>query len=235
MQSINIKMKWDLCRRLRRRGNSPFSKDEPSLCGVERPTDLFKYYSERTKESVRTIAFPKLIAALGNASTLGTVGIIRHKNRTGLHIVANKGLGSSLTRQNYPHSILRLSLSSYVKLAMPLSRVSANPHKAQVNTQPMMSDAGPLGSARRYSTTTTTTGTTSTGSPETSSKDEEKVTQRRVVLSKKERLKIIARDYGKTVIVFHIGLSLVSLGLVYTLISRLVAAKTPCTLHRPYR
>lgn len=41
-------------------------------------------------------------------------------------------------------------------------------------------------------------------------------------MSKKERLKIVAKDYGKTVIVFHVGISLISLGMFYTLVSRSV-------------
>ncbi|XP_014218363.1 uncharacterized protein LOC106646753 [Copidosoma floridanum] len=38
-------------------------------------------------------------------------------------------------------------------------------------------------------------------------------------MSKAERLNIIIRDYGRTVIVFHVGISLVSLGIFYGLVS----------------
>lgn len=41
-----------------------------------------------------------------------------------------------------------------------------------------------------------------------------------VQMSKKERLKLLVKDYGKTVIIFHIGISLISLGLFYALVSR---------------
>ncbi|XP_058807545.1 uncharacterized protein LOC131673524 [Phymastichus coffea] len=38
-------------------------------------------------------------------------------------------------------------------------------------------------------------------------------------MSKKERLQLLIRDYGRTVIVFHIGISLISLGTFYALVS----------------
>lgn len=39
-------------------------------------------------------------------------------------------------------------------------------------------------------------------------------------LSRKERLKRAVKEYGSTVVVFHVGISLVSLGACYTLVSR---------------
>lgn len=41
-----------------------------------------------------------------------------------------------------------------------------------------------------------------------------------IQLSRKEKLKKAVKDYGSTVIIFHVGISLVSLGVCYTLISR---------------
>lgn len=41
-------------------------------------------------------------------------------------------------------------------------------------------------------------------------------------MTKKEQLKRAFKDYGSTVIVFHVGMSLVSLGMFYTLVSRYV-------------
>lgn len=43
-----------------------------------------------------------------------------------------------------------------------------------------------------------------------------------IVLSNKEKLKKAVKEYGSTVIVFHIGISLLSLGLFYALVSRSV-------------
>lgn len=43
-----------------------------------------------------------------------------------------------------------------------------------------------------------------------------------MVLSRRDRLNLVIADYGKTVIVFHIGISLISLGGFYTLVSRFV-------------
>lgn len=37
------------------------------------------------------------------------------------------------------------------------------------------------------------------------------------------RLKAAVRDYGSTVVVFHVGISLASLGIFYTLVARLAA------------
>jgi hypothetical protein len=42
------------------------------------------------------------------------------------------------------------------------------------------------------------------------------------VESNKDKLKRAVKEYGSTVIVFHIGISLISLGVCYTLVSRLV-------------
>lgn len=39
-------------------------------------------------------------------------------------------------------------------------------------------------------------------------------------LSRKEKLKKAVKEYGSTVIVFHVGISLISLGVCYTLVSR---------------
>ncbi|XP_014600014.1 PREDICTED: uncharacterized protein LOC106784706 [Polistes canadensis] len=60
----------------------------------------------------------------------------------------------------------------------------------------------------RYSTNSSTTNTTN-------SKDE---IEKKIIQSKKERLKIIVRDYGKVVLVFHIAISLASLGFFYTVV-----------------
>ena len=46
-------------------------------------------------------------------------------------------------------------------------------------------------------------------------KDENKLTL-------KERLKIVVQEYGSTAIVFHVGISLTSLGLCYAAVKRLV-------------
>ncbi|XP_001606632.2 uncharacterized protein LOC100118386 [Nasonia vitripennis] len=40
-----------------------------------------------------------------------------------------------------------------------------------------------------------------------------------LVLSKRERMQILIKDYGKTIIVFHVGISLISLGIFYTIVS----------------
>ena len=45
-------------------------------------------------------------------------------------------------------------------------------------------------------------------------------------MSKKERLKVMVRHYGRTVIVFHVAISLVSLGVFYGLVSRWVIGVT---------
>lgn len=45
-------------------------------------------------------------------------------------------------------------------------------------------------------------------------------------LSKKEKLKKAVKEYGSTVIVFHVGISLVSLGACYLLVSRFVKLVT---------
>lgn len=44
------------------------------------------------------------------------------------------------------------------------------------------------------------------------------------LLSKKERLKIIIKDYGITITIFHIGISLISLGACYAAVVRFVFA-----------
>ena len=78
--------------------------------------------------------------------------------------------------------------------------------------------------SRNYSTTNTETKvsgkekiTSSTSNTSTSASPTP------AVWSKKERLKIIIKEYGTTVIVFHISISLVSLGIFYTLVSRSVS------------
>lgn len=43
-----------------------------------------------------------------------------------------------------------------------------------------------------------------------------------IELTKREKLKILIKDYGKTIIIFHVGISLLSLGFFYTVVSRLV-------------
>lgn len=51
-----------------------------------------------------------------------------------------------------------------------------------------------------------------------------------VVLSRGERLKKAVKEYGSTVIVFHVGISLLSLGTCYALVSRCVFACFLCCL-----
>lgn len=43
-----------------------------------------------------------------------------------------------------------------------------------------------------------------------------------ITLTNAEKLKKAVKEYGSTVIVFHIGISLISLGVIYLLVSRLV-------------
>lgn len=43
-----------------------------------------------------------------------------------------------------------------------------------------------------------------------------------IYLTKKQRFHRIVRDYGRTVIVFHVGISLISLGACYTAVARSV-------------
>ncbi|KAI4501007.1 hypothetical protein M0802_003810 [Mischocyttarus mexicanus] len=66
----------------------------------------------------------------------------------------------------------------------------------------------------RYSTNAPQT--TNTTNPQ----DEinKKIIQNKIIKSRKERLKMIVRDYGKVVIVFHVAISLASLGFFYTAI-----------------
>lgn len=45
-------------------------------------------------------------------------------------------------------------------------------------------------------------------------------TEKKEPLSNKDKLKKAVKEYGSTVIVFHIGISLISLGISYTLVSR---------------
>lgn len=55
-----------------------------------------------------------------------------------------------------------------------------------------------------------------------------------VALTPRAKLKNAIKDYGSTVLLFHIGISLVSLGIFYQLVSRLVQIKaiiTPPTVH----
>lgn len=42
-------------------------------------------------------------------------------------------------------------------------------------------------------------------------------------LTRKEKLKLAVKEYGSTVIIFHVTISLVSLGACYTLVSRYVS------------
>lgn len=48
--------------------------------------------------------------------------------------------------------------------------------------------------------------------------------EKKILLNKRERLRIIAKDYGITVTVFHIGISLISLGACYAAVIRFVFA-----------
>lgn len=65
----------------------------------------------------------------------------------------------------------------------------------------------------RYSTNASTPVNT------TNSEDEIK---KKIIQTKKERFKMIVRDYGKVVIVFHVAISLISLGFFYTAVVRFV-------------
>lgn len=47
----------------------------------------------------------------------------------------------------------------------------------------------------------------------------EEITIKSADLSKKEKLKKAVKEYGSTVIIFHVGISLVSLGTCYMLVS----------------
>ena len=70
--------------------------------------------------------------------------------------------------------------------------------------------------ARNYSTTSSTKEKPN----EDSRTESDKTKKPKLILTKKETLTIMVKDYGKTIIVFHIGISLISLGVCYYLISR---------------
>lgn len=50
-------------------------------------------------------------------------------------------------------------------------------------------------------------------------KNAQQVIKTDIHLSRKEKLKKAVREYGSTVIVFHVGISLISLGTCYILVS----------------
>jgi Protein of unknown function (DUF1279) len=50
--------------------------------------------------------------------------------------------------------------------------------------------------------------------------ESQKSTDEKKELSSKDKLKKAVKEYGSTVIVFHVGISLISLGISYTLVSR---------------
>lgn len=53
---------------------------------------------------------------------------------------------------------------------------------------------------------------------------EQQVVTPRLHLSKKERFKIVLKDYGTTVVIFHVAISLVSLSACYVAVLRFVFA-----------
>lgn len=55
-------------------------------------------------------------------------------------------------------------------------------------------------------------------------KQQQQEIEEKKLLNKKERLRIIAKDYGITITIFHIGISLVSLGACYAAVIRFVFA-----------
>lgn len=56
-----------------------------------------------------------------------------------------------------------------------------------------------------------------------------------LVLSRKDKLKKAVKEYGSTVFVFHIGISLISLGSFYLLVSRYVLRVIPTGVQRLFR
>lgn len=51
---------------------------------------------------------------------------------------------------------------------------------------------------------------------------ENKKREEAISRNKKEAIKLLVRDYGKIAIIFHVTISLISLGIIYTLIVRFV-------------
>lgn len=79
---------------------------------------------------------------------------------------------------------------------------------------------------RCYSTATNTTTTNPTSSAQKDKKesnDQETEPSKKsqpLILSARDKLNLVVKDYGKTAIVFHVGISLISLGGFYALVSR---------------
>ena len=72
---------------------------------------------------------------------------------------------------------------------------------------------------RSYSTSTSNTASTTKDQPN-DSQDKQAGESDKVPLSQKDKLKRAVKEYGSTVIVFHVGISLMSLGFFYALVSR---------------
>lgn len=73
------------------------------------------------------------------------------------------------------------------------------------------------GSRLNYSTDSTTNVNTKQSSDKINN-----VSSTQEKLSNREKLKVALKDYGRTVIVFHVCISLMSLGACYALVSRSV-------------
>ncbi|XP_033227084.1 uncharacterized protein LOC117179422 isoform X2 [Belonocnema kinseyi] len=69
-------------------------------------------------------------------------------------------------------------------------------------------------SARNYSTDSISSNQTKSSESDTS-----KIEKAKLILTKKERFRIVLKDYGKTVTIFHITISLISLGVCYVAVS----------------
>lgn len=83
---------------------------------------------------------------------------------------------------------------------------------------------------RCYSTATATNPTSSAAQEDKKVNSDQKAEPSKkpqpLNLSRRERLNLVIKDYGKTVIFFHIGISLISLGGFYTMVSRFVLFDT---------
>lgn len=62
---------------------------------------------------------------------------------------------------------------------------------------------------------------TNASTPVNTTNSEDKI-KKKIIETKRERFKMIIRDYGKVVIVFHVAISLMSLGFFYTAVIRFV-------------
>lgn len=96
---------------------------------------------------------------------------------------------------------------------MIIASVARASGQSQVGTEHLLmfsSPTGPSGAGR--------TDQTAGGSPDSSPDDDKKESAKSTRIA---RLKAAVRDYGSTVVVFHVGISLASLGFFYTLVARL--------------